>query len=155
MCCQPQRSGLLRSLPCRGHRHAGYNFPSLFRNTLDSHRYLDLKDWPAISTSMSLRPPFSEGGTRWLAKGQRQRRPYASFYCVLLRPSRTRFAQLKSRHRASKRDLNAAFFFHPVRGMLDLLIVRWHPALSSAPQKWRTSLPLWRNRWRSVGHYHL
>jgi len=106
MCCQPQRSGLLRSLPCRGHRHAGYNFPSLFRNTLDSHRYLDLKDWPAISTSMSLRPPFSEGGTRWIAKGQRQRRPYASFYCVLLRPSRTRFAQLKSRHCASQRDLN-------------------------------------------------
>ena len=125
MCCQPQRSGLLRSLPCRGHRHAGYNFPSLFRNTLDSHRYLDLKDWPAISTSMSLRPPFSEGGTRWLAKGQRQRRPYASFYCVLLRPSRTRFAQLKSRHRASKRDLNAAFYFPPGErnaGLADCLL---------------------------------
>jgi hypothetical protein len=113
MCCQPQRSGLLRSLPCRGDRHAGYSFPSLFRNTLDSHRYLDLKDWPAISTSMSLRLPFSEGGARWIAKGQRQRRPYASFYCVLLRPSRTRFAQLKSRHRASKTNLNAAFYFPP------------------------------------------
>src|SRR5438477_9496938 len=81
-----------------GNRHVGYIFQGLFHNRFDSHLYLELKGWPATSTSLCLRlPPPPGGKVRWIATELLQRRPRARFYCPLPRTSRRTCSQNRAR----------------------------------------------------------
>ena len=120
------------------HRRAECNFLNWFHNRLDSHLYLDSMRWTAMSTSMWLQPPPSEGGVRSRAIELLQSRPHTRFYCTLSRTARATLAAKIAPQRVAT-EHQCAFLIPARSGIPDLLIT--HRRRPSAAREVHNAVP--------------